>query len=398
MVEGCGKYDFFAYEDCDLCGDCLVRCQYMDLSRAEAIEEMKRLIAGEPTRKVHRKCISCYACNAFCPRGCHPYELIIRNWYERYAKRGLPVRASYLMPHTSPNFRSGVVGNMTYRERSLLKRWRETQPQGELVLYPGCSLLTLPHLVDAEFMRGVTISGDWDLCCGEMYFRMGLFDVVERVAEKLTNYYHDHDIGTMLFVCPAGLNMFRNVLPRQFGAEFSFQTQYIGNYLLQKVESGEIEIKKKLDRTVAMHDSCHGRILGDEIMESARRLLSLLGLHLIETVEDRLDGYCCGIAAGCNSYNPLDIYLASVKELRRVQGSGADEMALYCTACQISFTLFKWLYPTTQPIRHMLEYFKEAVGEEVDHPAQGRSFHILKNVVRYAFPQILSPRTYRIEI
>ncbi len=114
-------------------------------------------------------------------------------------------------------------------------------------------------------MDGVVVSGDFGLCCGEMYFRMGLFDVVERVAEKLTAHYRGRDIGTMLFVCPAGLNMFRNVLPGQFGAELPFQTKFFGEYLLEKVEAGEIEIKRRLDRSVAVHDSCHGRILGEEI-------------------------------------------------------------------------------------------------------------------------------------
>ncbi|MDY6795056.1 MAG: hypothetical protein SWK76_07230 [Actinomycetota bacterium] len=79
-----GGYDFFRYEDCDLCGDCLYRCRYMDLTREEAVEEIKMLVEGRPTEKVHKHCINCYACDAFCPQGCRPYELILKSWYERY--------------------------------------------------------------------------------------------------------------------------------------------------------------------------------------------------------------------------------------------------------------------------------------------------------------------------
>jgi len=391
-------FDFFRYEDCDLCGDCLVRCRYMHLSRAEAVEEMKRLIAGEPTRTVHRKCISCYACDAFCPRDCRPYELITSTWNERYREWGLPLRASYLMPASSPNFRSDMVRTMEPWEQELLRTWKDTPPEGEFVLYPGCNALALPHLLYGPHMGGVVVSGDFDLCCGEMYFRMGLFDVVERVAEKLTAHYRGRDIGTMLFVCPAGLNLFRNVLPGLFGAEFSFNTRFLGEYLLEKVEAGELEIKKRFGRSIAVHDSCHGRILGEEITGSARRLYGLMGLQMREMVTEITEGLCCGMAAGCNRYQPLDMYLATVKELRAGQKTGADELATYCGGCHLTLSMMRWLYPTRQPVRHMLEYLKEAMGEEPYHPAPRRTLRMLGNVGVNALPQLLSRKTYRIEI
>jgi Fe-S oxidoreductase len=392
------EYDFFNYEDCDLCGDCLARCRYMNLCRAEAVEEMKRLIAGEPTRVVHKKCISCYACDAFCPHDCRPYELITGNWNRRYLERGLPVRASYLMPASSPNFRTDMVKTMQPWEQELLRKWKNTPPEGELVLYPGCNALTLPHLLQGSYMDGVVISGDYDLCCGEMYFRMGLFDVVERTAEKLTRHYRGHDIGTMLFVCPAGLNLFRNVLPKQFGAEFSFQTKYLGEYILERIEAGELEIERRLDRSVAVHDSCHGRILGEEVTGSARKLYSLMGLEMIEMVSDVDDGLCCGMAAGCNRYQPLDMYLATVKELRAAAKTGADELATYCGGCHLTLSMMRWLFPTRQPVRHMLEYLKEATGEEPYHPAPRRTMRMLGNVAVKAMPQLVSRKTYRIDI
>lgn len=393
-----GERDFFRYEDCDLCGDCLYRCRYLNLGREEAIREMKRLRAGEPTRVVHKKCISCYACNAFCRNDCHPYELITSAWHRRYRERGLPVRASYLMPASVPNFRTDIVKNMAPWERELLREWKETPPEGEVVLYPGCNALTLPHLLRAPYMEGVIISGDFDLCCGEMYFRMGLYDVVEKVAEKLSAHYRGREIGTMLFVCPAGMNMFRNVLPGQFGAELPFEMKFLGDYLLEKVESGEIEIKKKLERSIALHDSCHGRILGSEVTSTSRRLYSLMGLEMREVAGCVDEGLCCGMAAGCNRYRPEDMYLAAVKELRAAGKTGADELATYCGGCHLTLAMMRWLYPARQPVRHMLEYLQEAMGMEPYYPAPRRTLRMLGNVAVNAFPQLLSRKTYRIEL
>ncbi|MGQ9536766.1 MAG: (Fe-S)-binding protein [Actinomycetota bacterium] len=390
-------YVFFDRDACDLCGECLFRCRYLNLSLSEARQEIRRLVEGLPTRVVHRLCISCYACDAFCPRGCRPYELIISAWHRRYRKRGLPVRAAYLMPASKPNFRTDLVRHMSVRERELLRRWKENPPEGDLVLYPGCNALTLPHLLDASFLGEVVISGDFDLCCGEMYFRMGLYDAVKRTADKLTSYYQFRKIGTMLFVCPAGLNMFRNVLPGLFGARFDFKTMYLGEYLWRKVENGELSIRKRLGLRVAVHDSCHGRMLGDEVQGSARRLYAAMGLDLVELTLDPREGLCCGMAAGCNRYRPEDMFRASVRELREAARTGADELAVYCGGCQLTFSLIRWLYPTRQPVRHLLEYLKEATGEAETYPASKRALRMLANIAVKALPKTLSPRTYRIE-
>lgn len=130
-----------------------------------------------------------------------------------------------------------------------------------MVLYPGCNALTLPHLLDASFLQDVVISGDFDLCCGEMYFHMGLFDVVREAAR-----------------------------------------------------------------------------------------------------------------------------------------TGADEPAVYCGGCQLTLSLMRWLYPTRQPVRHLLEYLKEATGEPVADPAPRRALRMSGNITVKALPKMLSPRTFRIRL
>ncbi|MEJ5185636.1 MAG: (Fe-S)-binding protein [Candidatus Geothermincolales bacterium] len=397
-AEKAGKYDFFDLENCDLCGECFYRCPYLGLGRSEAMEEIKRLVHGLPSRYVHERCVSCYACDTYCAKGCRPYELVIRTWYERYLRRGLPVRAAYLMPAKTPNFRTDLVPSMTERERALLKKWSETLPEGDLVLYPGCNALTLPHLLDTPLLDGLTISGSFDLCCGEMYFRMGIFDAVERTAERLTLYFRDRDIGTMLFVCPACLNMFRNVLPSLFGAEFSFKTRYLGEFILERLDAGELQVRSLQERKVAVHDSCHGRVLGREIMETARDLYRRLGLTPLEIAPDPSRGLCCGMAAGCNRYRPEDMYLASVKELRAASRTGADEIATYCGGCHLTLNLMKWIYPVRQPVRHLMEYLRMAAGERVDlATTPKRSLRMLANITVKALPKIASRKNFYLD-
>ena len=49
---------------CDLCGDCLVKCRYVNYDKDKAVAELKLLMAGEDADILH-KCITCIACNDY---------------------------------------------------------------------------------------------------------------------------------------------------------------------------------------------------------------------------------------------------------------------------------------------------------------------------------------------
>ncbi|MFO8057135.1 MAG: (Fe-S)-binding protein [bacterium] len=385
----------FREDLCTCCGECFTRCQYMDLSRREAVLEISRLIEGKPTRHVMQKCVSCYACDAFCPENANPYDLILSRWSGRYSERGLPVRASYLLPYHQPNYRTDMVPEMDPEEQEMLEHWQNTAPQGEF-MYPGCNLMTLPALTRVSALAGLPVAGDWSLCCGEPFYRMGAFEIVEKIARSLDRYYRGRDIKKVVFPCPACMNMFRNVLPR-FGAGFEFECEYLAVWLLKRMDAGELSISRKLDRTVTVHDSCHARVLGDEIMETTRELYQRLGLRVINPKHHHEDGICCGIAAGCNRMMPHDIVKVSLRELKEGSATGASEMAVYCGGCYLVMNMSRRFYPGAPRLVHTLELLAEALGEPVFRKVETRSGKILSNVVKKAVPKMLVPSRYKLE-
>ena len=62
---------------CDLCGDCLVKCRYVDYDRDRAVAEIRLLIEGKDAEILSR-CTTCVACNDYCPTGADPSNLIFR--------------------------------------------------------------------------------------------------------------------------------------------------------------------------------------------------------------------------------------------------------------------------------------------------------------------------------
>lgn len=385
--------DILNWDKCEECGQCLINCRYMDFSEQEAIEEIKKINKGDvASSKVMKGCISCYACDAFCPNDAHPYERIHYNWNQRYKKDGLPIRASYLMPTKRPNFRQDLP--YSSKEKALHEKWASQTPPAKVVLYPGCNLLSMPLLAQGKIFDKLPVWGSWDLCCGEMYFRMGFLNPVTKIAEKLTMFYKDKDIEEMVFICPAGYNMFTNVLPKQFGAEFSFKTTFFTDWFANEWDKGTFEVRNRLHEDVVMHDSCHARILGNDFMDRQRFLLERLGLTIHETPQNKFHGLCCGMAAGCNKYSGLDIFLNGMRQLWALDRAGGDEAAIYCTGCLLTLSCIRLLNPFGKKLVHTLEYVREALGEDVPRRNQIRALWVLLGIARHALPVYFSSKKF----
>ena len=62
---------------CNLCGDCLVKCLYVDYDKDKAVAEIEALMEGKEA-EILSKCVTCCACREYCPTGADPYDFILR--------------------------------------------------------------------------------------------------------------------------------------------------------------------------------------------------------------------------------------------------------------------------------------------------------------------------------
>ena len=68
---------------------CLMNCQYIDFAdRAEARAEKLKINDGKDSRVLH-ECLTCYACQEYCPFGNNPFFLIV----DRQEEQRDPARA-----------------------------------------------------------------------------------------------------------------------------------------------------------------------------------------------------------------------------------------------------------------------------------------------------------------
>lgn len=374
---------------CVACGQCLHRCVYLHLPLAAAADQMRRLNAGQPAPLLEDGCVSCAACDLFCPRDAEPYGRILDRFYARYLRRGLPERARYFMPTEPENFRAFILDRLPDDEAALVKTWETAQPRGD-VLYPGCNLITTAYLTQSGVFDDLTIAGGLADCCGEMYYRFGLHDVVRRFAERLTRRYAGLPIDRMIFACPAGYNMFAHLLPEKFGARFDFPLMFVADYLHELFDAGTLRVTHPLTGSVVVHDSCHGRLLGNDLMDSVRRLLTRLGLEVVEAAHSREDGYCCGIAAGAPRQSLVDLATAVGQASLEYARSDGEHVAAYCTGCYLTLATVPATTGLGKPVRHILELVAEAIGRPVEDRLGSRARLLLSGIVQNALPRYAS--------
>ena len=95
----------FDTSKCDYCGDCLLRCQYVDYYREKAIQEITAVIEGSEAG-ILGECTTCMACNEYCQKGANPYDLILHLQEE---KGILPVLEERLQGFTTMENMPGQV-------------------------------------------------------------------------------------------------------------------------------------------------------------------------------------------------------------------------------------------------------------------------------------------------
>ncbi len=365
---------------------------YLRLSAKDAAAEMAALDGGGPTPNLDRHCLSCAACNVFCPHGAEPYDRILQHFYAGYLRRGLPERARYLMPTLPHSFREDLAAKLPADEKALVAQWARNEPAGE-VLYPGCNLLACAYLTKSGVFDDLTVAGRLDLCCGEMYYRLGMTDLARRFGERLTEYYAGKPIERMVFVCPACLNMFQNLLPQKFGARFDFPMVFVADYLLARIESGDLPLRRPVTGTVVVHDSCHGRLRGAPLMDSVRTLLRRLGLTVVEAGHSRESGYCCGIAAGAPRQSAADVASALGRVSAEYALAKGQTVAAYCTGCAMTLGVAPAM-GLGKPVRHLLDFVADAMGRPTPDRLGGRSRALLAGVLRHSLPAYLSSKRF----
>lgn len=392
--------DFFNRGACDYCGECLSKCPELGDRISDPKACIQSLVEGEYVPEVLERCSSCMSCNTVCPYDCNPYGLILYRWHQRIREKGLPVRASLVMPLEEDNAWHKVMAKVPPDERARLDEWSDLSRPGlrKNAMFAGCNLQILPYLASSRLFEEYDIFGRPDLCCGEVYYRMGAFDKVEGIARNLESVYRETDIREVVAYCQACYNIMKNVLPTYFSADFPFELTYFGDILADKVLSGELGVKGKLQGLkVTIQDPCHSKVLGPDFRRKPRQVLEYLGCDIREMEHNNAMSLCCGLGHGAPRYNPLDMAGGIIRRLREAKATGAEQLVVYCNSCDLLFSVGTQVTPFIIPVYHLNELVSSALDEPMPRRNLARARSMIGELFVRGAPKVLSRKRFFLE-
>jgi Fe-S oxidoreductase len=301
----------FKRENCDLCGDCLVKCQWIEADREQAAAWMKAMMEGERTPVVDR-CITCYACNEYCPQDAAPFDLIAE-LQEQYQ-----VVSPEQLEKSEAQF-------------SFAGRLREA-PSAERIMNTCVFEKTDGHLVAGSLYDLPKVGGK-PYFCWIMFTHLGAPSIQEAHAQEFVDRlaatgakevvcFHDDCYAMLVRYAP------------EYGIEVPFRPVHLSEYLVESLSARRSEISA-LGLPVAYQRPCASRHTPEK-EPFIDELFELCGTRRVDRQYDRENALCCaGVKMLLNMGDPRpDIET----NLRDALEAGARAMVCLCPMCMHSIS------------------------------------------------------------
>jgi len=297
----------FKQDMCDLCGDCLVDCQWMDIERSEAVEWLKAMIRGEDTPAL-KKCICCYACNELCPKGANPFDL---------------------MAELQEKYHSISTSDFIASQEAMFMFNKELQPppQADRIMTTCIYGNTHAHLIQGELFDLPRIGGKPYFCYvlfthigGDSIQKKHAQEFVDRVAKtgaKEVVCFHDDCYAMLTWWAPS------------YGIKVPFRAIHFTEYLVEYLEANKDRIKP-INMKLAYQRPCASRLSPDK-QYFVDELFELVGAKRVKRVYDRENALCCaGVKELLGTGDPKP---DQDKNILDAKNAGADAMVCLCPIC-----------------------------------------------------------------
>ncbi len=334
--------------DCGVCtGSCPVARVFPDFSPRQIIERSLYELE-EASDGTIWNCLTCAQCSVRCPANIDFPEFIrrMRDEARTLGYDGTPAHNGMLQTIMA------IQTQNIHQDRTAWVPEGQTATTGDVFYFVGCrpffdvifrdidagAIGNAANVLKLINRCGITpvVSND-ERCCGHDALWNGNEKKFKQLATINLEVIRASGAKQVVFSCPEGYYMFREVYPRYFG-ELGFEPVHILDFLSARIDDGSIAFAGA-DGTVTYHDPCRlGRLAG--IFDAPRKLLkAVYGTQLVEMPRSGPNSVCCGTSGwmNCSSCSKQ----IQVERLNEAAATGAHTLVTACPKCQIHFRCTK---------------------------------------------------------
>lgn len=295
--------------------DCLMKCQYLAFTDInDARTEKLNINEGRDSRVLH-ECLTCYACQEYCPYDNNPFYLLV----ERQEEKGL-------LPAPRPILEEQL---RMMAPKGRIEKKAVTAPVVDMCAFPmltGCIRGRL-------FENASTIVGT-DIFCNIMWLHFARNSVIrDRVPEaigKIMGFYmsdaktnelvcfHDECYGTYTSVAKA------------YGISVPFKPLHLFDYINRRLIALSDRIKP-LNLKIAYQRPCSNR-LSPETDRTLDEIFKKIGVERVPRTYDRQNALCCGGVPRAHQRDELADELVE-RNINDMQKTGAAYCVFNCPFC-----------------------------------------------------------------
>jgi Fe-S oxidoreductase len=301
---------------CDLCGDCLVKCRYVDYEKERAVAEITLLMEGKEA-DILSKCITCIACNDYCPTGADPSDLIFK-MQEKIGTCPIVVVGKPVLDEMA----KGLEG------RGEPSQLIQGDPDKPVLSFDAFEFGQFPEgTLESMLFKGMTVvrGSEYNSLVGlvhmggESFVEKYAQNVIDKLASLGKEIVYLHNEGFVL----------AHLRAKEYGITVPFKYMHLFEYLRNYLRDHQNSITK-LGKKVAYQANCATRWLPeqdgflDEIFE-------LIGVERPSRQYERLNTVCCTAPIIYTDRElAIDIQEKNVKDAIEC---GADALITICPIC-----------------------------------------------------------------
>lgn len=304
----------FHEERCDFCGDCLAKCHYLDFDNETGGDAFQKLVRGEKPSWLY-DCVTCIACNEYCPKDARPFDLIL----QRMEEAG---------DFTDPKLKAQMADRFKAEGEP-----RPMEPKDRVMsicVMDG----SMPWAIQGSLFQELPILKGRHYFCNVLFAHMGDESIMRDRLQGLVNNLAKSGAKEIVFVHDDCYALLAGMAP-EYGVKLPFRPVSILEYLAEYLKEHPDRITK-LNMKVAYQRPCASRYTPEKD-HYVDEIFSLIGVERVARQYDGINAICCGVElAGLNlKLFPRGKNFAPFRDqnVQDAKDHGAEAMVYLCPMC-----------------------------------------------------------------